>query len=206
MRHRLWISPTKDASRRRTHLAEWTDFRQTASWLESAAGPIARVILSISQRIGSQDSSAAPVAQLDSASASEAEGCGFESRRVYSFSLANSACPASSPRVPNVSALLLPRKTHAFCSASAIERISAISPARLSPRNPNLANLRRDYRALAFWPRSKFIRRLLRLLRTGRRKQSLGLTAWSIFRSDSGNRITTNRHDHTALVIDRTLR
>ena len=30
-------------------------------------------------------SSGAPVAQLDRASASEAEGCGFKSRRVYHF-------------------------------------------------------------------------------------------------------------------------
>ncbi|MBB3209166.1 hypothetical protein FHS27_005004 [Rhodopirellula rubra] len=103
---------------------------------------------------------------------------------MYSFQSANQGCHAGSLRVPKVVASFSPRKTHVFCRVSAIERVSAISiaPARLSPRDPKLANLRRDYRALAFQPRSKFIRRLLRLLRAGRRKIMLGLTAWSIFR------------------------
>lgn len=121
----------------------------------------------------------APVAQLDSASVFGTEGYWFESSRVYSFQSANQGDHAGSFRVPKLAASLSPRKTHVFCRVSAIERVSAISisPARLSPQNPKLANLRRDYRALAFWPRSKFIRRLLRLMRAGRRKTWFGLTA-----------------------------
>lgn len=94
----------------------------------------------------------------------------FGPLRGYSFQSANSGRHASSQRVPNVAALLWPQKTPVFYGVRDFPRLSAVScwPATVSPRRQDFATHGRDYRALAFSRRSKFIRRLLRLIRAGR--------------------------------------
>src|SRR6056297_454832 len=93
---------------------------------------------------------------------------------LYSFHSANWGRHASSQRVPKRPRSLAPRKTHAFCGAVAALRLSRLSHGPTDCRAPSRksAALARDYRDLAISPRSKFIRRLLRLLRPGRRKLS----------------------------------
>ena len=100
------------------------------------------------------------------------EGCRFESCRVYHFHSENQGCHAGSLRVPRSAALLLLRKTLGFYWVYAIQRVSAIWnwPARRSDRHPISATRRQDYRSLAYRPRSKFILRLLRPMRTGQQK------------------------------------
>ena len=115
------------------------------------------------------DDRCAPVAQLDRASASEAEGCGFEPRRAHSLPPAQAAIREGFPLAILPLLRIVPGHAHTFRSRPN-RRMAAAQPHRHVPAHP----LPRLGRACAERPHARILH-ATRVGRTHPHRSHLGL-------------------------------